>query len=74
MFVPSFVVAVVILSTICDNVYGEAVEPPISEPIVTAVDYNHNADALQGFLATPTSSDGPFSAVIIIPYVIIYPI
>ena len=50
-------------------VNGAAVDPPIAEPIVEAINYTHQEDALQGFLATPSSSDGPFPAVIIIPYV-----
>ena len=51
-------------------VNGAAVDPPIAEPIVEAINYTHQDDALQGFLATPSSSDGPFPAVIIIPYVV----
>lgn len=36
------------------------------EPDVTAVDYRHLDDALQGFYAKP-EGDGPFPGVVIIP-------
>jgi hypothetical protein len=70
MIVPSFVAVYLCCLLGLDSVSGAAVEPPLSEPNVNAVDYNHNGDALQGFVATPSSSsDGPFPAVVIIPYV-----
>ena len=70
LFVPTgFVVAVISFLFGVSDVQSEAVDPPIAEPNVEPIDYNHDGAALQGFLATPTSSDGPFPAVVIIPYV-----
>lgn len=48
---------------------GAAVDPPLAAPNVVAMNYSHQGEALQGFIATPTEGDGPFPAVIIIPYV-----
>jgi hypothetical protein len=70
-FVAVAIIGIIIIGGVCE-VHGEAVEPPLSEPNVVPIDYNHNGDALQGFVATPSaSSDGPFPAVVIIPYVVI---
>lgn len=37
-----------------------------TDPNVTAMDYEHAGDALQGFYAKP-EGDGPFPAIVIVP-------
>lgn len=51
-------------------VQGQAMNPPMVEPSVTAMNYTDvEATELQGYLAVPTNSNatGPFPAVILIP-------
>lgn len=72
LFVPTgFVVAIISILFGVSHVQGEAVDPPIAAPNVEPMNYTHDGAALQGFLATPSSSDGPFPAVVIIPCVVI---
>ena len=44
-----------------------SVEPPA--PAVTAVDYTHEGDELQGFVSEPEGTTGLLPAVVFIPYV-----